>query len=321
MLRQGLKSRTDRLLLGALVALGLDDEVPSAPESELELAAQLVWLSTHTPVDALAALDAALGARAAVLWQALARIAADPAAAGHGMTRAEALMALAALRSSDSEAAAAALEDLSARATDPIILSLLKFDRQAAASLSGELAPPPHGPITTALLMVTLLLFAMHVTRLIGRLALSYRRPARLRLSERGLELEQRTEMLGRVLRDRAVVVPLTNLARVTREVRYARAGMYAGLLALVLGSYFGMSFLIDGFRVPGGSPPLVAFAMLLMVLGLIIDFALSAVGSSSRGKCRVVVVPRKGPTVCIAALDPKSADAMLSSLAHAASR
>src|SRR5690349_1047254 len=52
-LRKGAQSRSERVLLGALVALGASRDLPSAPESELALAAKLAWLATHTPVDAL----------------------------------------------------------------------------------------------------------------------------------------------------------------------------------------------------------------------------------------------------------------------------
>jgi hypothetical protein len=316
-LRQGAQSDAERLLLGTLLTLGIEPQLPSAPETELALAAKLVWLATHTPVDALVALDAGLGEKAGVLWQAIGRIVEDPVRVGHGMTRGEAVVALLALRASSSEAASEALRNAAGHATDPLVLALLRSKSGGVVSLTGELLPAPRGPVVTALLAVTMLLFALHAARFIGKIALSYRRPAQLRLTERGLELEQRTEMLGRVLRDRSMLVPIANLARVTREVRYSRAGMYAGLLALVLGSYVGMGFFVDGLRVPGTSPPLLGLAVLMMVLGLLLDFGLSALSGRATGKCRIVVVPRKGPTLCIAALDSERADAMLSRLAE----
>ena len=106
-------------------------------------------------------------------------------------------------------------------------------------------------------------------------------------------------------------------LARVTREVRYARLGLYAGLLALVLGTYFGMGLFVDGVRVPGGSASLLGMAVLLMVLGLAADFVLSGASDNARGKCRLVVVPRKGRRLCIGMLDPRRADQMLASIAE----
>lgn len=152
---------------------------------------------------------------------------------------------------------------------------------------------------------------------MIGRFALAYRRPARVRLGDRGLEIEHRTELLGRVLRDRESLVPLQNLARVTREVRYPRVGMYAGLMSLVIGSYLGLGLLVDGVRVPGGSPPLLGLGLLLIALGIGIDFALTTLSDGVRGRCRLVVVPKKGRRVCVGQLDPRQADRMLNALAE----
>jgi hypothetical protein len=156
--------------------------------------------------------------------------------------------------------------------------------------------------------------------RALGRTVFGYRRPANLRLSTRGLELDQRTELLGRVLRQRSLLVPLGQIARITREVRYARASLYAGLVALVLGSYFGTGMLVDGLRVPGTSPPLLGLSVLLIAAGLVLDFGLSAWSDSSASTCRVVVVPRAGRAWCIARVDVQRADAILASVARQAS-
>lgn len=317
-LEQGAGSAEQRALLGALLALGVGRQLPGAPELELELAQGLVWLAAHTPVNALAALDAALGEKADALWHAVARIAEDPTAAADDFDVAESLVAATALGASSSEQARAAAQSLAERTDDPMLRIVLGGGAhgQADERLSGELSPAPHGPVATTLLAVTGILFVLGLARLIGRFALAYRRPARLVVSARGLELAHRTEMLGRVLRDRETLVPIANLARVTREVRFARLGLYAGLLALVLGSYFGMGLFVDGLRVPGGSFPLLGLAVLVIVLGLIVDFGLSSVADSARGRCRVVVVPRKGRKLCIGELDPTRADAMLAGVA-----
>jgi len=92
---------------------------------------------------------------------------------------------------------------------------------------------------------------------------------------------------------------------------------LYAGLLALVIGSYFGMGLLVDGCRVPGGSFPLFGLGLLFIALGLVIDFLLSTLADSVRGRCRLVIVPRTGGALCVAALDPKRADRLLEVLAE----
>jgi hypothetical protein len=185
----------------------------------------------------------------------------------------------------------------------------------APVELAGQIVPAPRSPIVTLLLAVTGLLLVAQVARLVGRLALALKRPARVQLDERGLRIEHRVEMLGRVLADRKTLVPLDNIARVVREVRYPRVGMYAGLLALVIGSYIGLGLLVDGLRVPGGSPSLLGLGLLVIALGLGIDFALTSLSDGVRGRCRLVVEPRKGKRVCVGGLDPASADAMLRAL------
>jgi hypothetical protein len=105
----------------------------------------------------------------------------------------------------------------------------------------------------------------------------------------------------------------------VTRETRYARLGMYVGLIALVAGSYLGMGLFVDAVRVPGGSASLFGLAVLMMVLGLMLDFTFSNAADTVRGKCRMLVVPQRGRVFCLGSLDPARADAMLATIAEAA--
>jgi hypothetical protein len=165
---------------------------------------------------------------------------------------------------------------------------------------------------------LTLVLFIVEAARAVARFVLSYRRPARLSLTPRGLEITQRTELMGRVLRDRSMVVPLSQLARVTREVRFGRIGLYAGLAALVLGGYMGMGLFVDALRVPGVSFSLMSMAVAMVVLGLGLDYGLTSLSDSVRGKCRVIVVPLKGKPLCLGSLDAERTDAVLAGIAEA---
>jgi hypothetical protein len=340
MLERGVEKADERLLLGALLALGAAKQ---APGKEAELAVRLIWLATHTPCSAFATVDAAFGDRAEAIWEAVAKVDDYPQLLAADFDNGEALVAALALRQSESARATKLASELSARSSEPWISAVLVQPQPSqppppppepalpspsprldpapevpkAPLLTGELAAAPRGPALTALLALTLVLPVLVVMRLIGRYALAFRRPAAVGLSERGLELEYRSELLGRVLRERSVLVPLSNLASVTRELRYARAGLYAGLIALVVGSYLGVGLLADGFRVPGGSLPLIGLAVLLIAGGLALDFVLSSVGVNARGRCRLVVVPRKGRAVCISDLDPARTDALLASVAR----
>lgn len=313
--QRGPDTELDARLLGA--ALGVTACDDQTKDDDIEpLLAELVWLSAHAQIDALRPLTELVVP--SLVWAALGRLAVVPSLVAPDLGFPEALVAAAALSRSTTEGAqtvrALAVRD----ATDPAVAALLGA-RSPGDKLAGELRPAPLGPIATTLLALTLLLFVWQLVLLILRYVFAFRRPAEVRISDRGLELTHRTELLGRVLRDRATVVPLGDLSRVTREVRYARAGLYAGLVALVVGSYFGTGLFVDGLRVPGGSGSLLGAAVLLVVFGLALDFTLSIATDSARGRCRLVVVPRKGRRLCIGALDPARTDAMISSIAFPA--
>jgi hypothetical protein len=67
--------------------------------------------------------------------------------------------------------------------------------------------------------------------------------------------------------------------------------------------------------RGPSLSPDLLGLGVLFIVAGLAVDFAMSTAADTWRGRCRVVVVPRRGRALCVGALDPPRADALLAAL------
>lgn len=115
---RGVEASEQGLLLATLVALGVD--------AEPRVAERLVWLTSHTPVPALLALDAALGDRAGALWNDVASVAIAPESAAHDFGRLEALTAVAAMRSSS--AGSAALADVAERSVDPVVRSPERSD-------------------------------------------------------------------------------------------------------------------------------------------------------------------------------------------------
>ena len=106
----------------------------------------------------------------------------------------------------------------------------------------GELGVTPRGPAATTALALTGILFVLHAVRLVARLALAYKRPAELTVSESGVHIHARTELLGRTVRERDHVILRSALTRATRDVRFPHLAFYAGLLALAVGSYLGVA-------------------------------------------------------------------------------
>jgi len=311
---EGLATRT---LLGTLLARGVALSPPQGPEAEGAIVEALVWLAANTPVDALVSLDAALLGRADGLWAAVARLIrrADAGRAPQ-IGRAGAMVAAAALRDSTSETARTEANALAVEVRDPIVRALLRRGSPAAdaapATAAGELVPAPRGPLALAVLAIPLAV--IHVARLLARLVLRYRSPAELRISARGVTIVSRTEMLGRMLGQRETHIPVEALLRATREVRFPRLAIYAGLFMLAVGSYIGVSLFVDGAR--AGSPELLGMGALVAALGIALDYVLENVLSGARGRCRVVIVPRKGRAVAVGGLDPALADAALRRLA-----
>jgi len=181
------------------------------------------------------------------------------------------------------------------------------------SALDGELTHAPRGPLLTAVLALTGILLVIETGRLIGRYVLAFRRPAEIRITGGGIEVRGRTVMLGKTLREHATVIPREGLVRVTREVRYPSLAMYAGLIALALGSYVGVGLFVDGVRAE--SPSMLGTGFLIALLGLGLDFALSSLIPGALGRSRIVFVPRRGPILCLSSVDLGRADRLLARL------
>jgi hypothetical protein len=332
-LGRGPEDDAERALVRAIAAHAL---LPGVGTDELDRAAgDLIWLAAHTPFDATSLVDRAAGPRAAAMWDAIAghlqRIDAGQSAE---LGRGEALVAAAALASSAGPTVGERVSKLAREVRDPRIARVLagahamtarraEDDRSPqsgapeankALSLRGEMNPAPRGPVATVALAVSGILLALYAVRLFGRVAFAYKKPAEVSLSEDGgVRVRWRTELLGRTLRDGDVVVPRVSLARATREVRYPRVVLYAGLLALSIGSYLGVAAFVDGVR--AASPSLLATGLAVVALGLAIDFALSSIAPSTRGKCRLLFVSRDGRTLCVGGVETALADALLARL------
>jgi hypothetical protein len=304
-------------IISALLAIGIAHSPQDLSDARSLTVPQLVWLAANTSFNAFGALETILDERTvSQLYRTVAEIAVGSLRPS-GFGRPEALTAAVLLVQSGTEAAAVAASNAAEATADPMIRAMLGQSGHHTATLRGELAPAPRGFALTLLMAVTLLLLVLHVGRLIGRWLLGYKRPAEVRLTPEGLAVSWRTELLGRSLRERSALVPTSALARITREVRYARSGLYAGLAALVVGTFLGVSLLFDGLRVPGGSGPLLLLGTLCLLGGIALDFALSSLSDTLRGSCRLIVVPRRGGAICLRSLNPRATDAVLESLAR----
>jgi hypothetical protein len=322
-LGRGPSNDAEQSLVCALAAHVVARHPPQNREDQERVANDLLWLAAHTSFDATGLIDRALGEGAGPVWNAVGdRVRRIDEGQSTALGRGEALVGALALASSRSSAAAAQVSALAAHARDPKLARALAGARSAGdapplpAQIVGEFAPAPRSPAMTVVLALTGVLLVLHTARAFGRIALAYRRPAEIRVSDDGgVRVHWRTEVLGRTLGDRDVLVPRSGLAQATREVRYPRLALYAGLLALAVGTYTGVSAFVDGVR--AASPSLLGAGLLVVILGLAADFVLSSIAPGMRGRCRVLVVPRTGRRLCVGGVDVQAADAILARIAH----
>lgn len=312
-LEEGPEGEMERALACALAAHCVAEMPRKTAEDEDKIAGDLLWLATHTAFDAIPLLVRALGEDDAN--DVFAAIADRVRRAGKTRTaRAEAIVGAAALASGPSLRARDLARDLGRDMEDPVLARVLGAVSSPAGEevrLEGEMVPTPRGPIATTLLALTGILFVANGVRLAARIALAYKRPAEVLLSDAGVRIKTRTEMLGRTLREHEHVIAKNGLTRVAREVRYPRLAFYAGLLALALGSCVGVRTLADGVR--AASPSLLVVGLVIIAVGIAIDFVLLTLVPGSKGKVRIAFFPKSGRALTVGHVDARRADEALS--------
>jgi hypothetical protein len=300
-LDRGPSGADERALAHALAAHAVAAHRPREGEERL-VAHDLLWLAAYTPFDAIGLLDKALGDDATRVWTAV-----NEALRG-GLSSVLGPAPVAPGASAAPVASAVGFAQPGVPSSTP------PAPRPSPGAASGTLAPAPRGPVATALLGLTGLLFLWHAGRLFGRFALAYKAPAEVAVAEDGgVRVRWHVELLGRTLRDAEVLVPRATLARAAREVRFSGAALYGGLFALALGSYIGISAFVDGVR--AASPSMLAAGLGIVALGLGLDFVFTCIVPAARGRCRLFFIPRRGPKLCIGDVDRARADAVLTAL------
>ncbi len=307
-------------VLGPLLAVAIALDPPLGVEAEDATAVKLVWLYAHAGVDALEYLDAVMGERSSGLWGALADMVQRYDARGAGIGCADAIVAAVSLASSKNENAKKRRRELTSSVRSPLISKVLTGSKgggvapiSADSSVAGEIAPRPRGPVSTFFLGLIGWLLVSNTARLIARFALQYRRPAEVNITSRGIQVRSTTKLLGKVVRERQTLIPLDGLARATREVRFPCLGTYAGLVALALGSFVGVSWLVDGIRT--ASLSLAGVGVLVVIAGVALDFALVSLFPGRKGHCRLVFIPRKGAATCVGWVNASKADSLLAGI------
>lgn len=330
-LERGAEDPAERAIVSAFVAAGVVRAIETDPGASRKWAERLAWLGAHAGFDPLAALPDGIALDVVrPLHRAVAELARQidlgKVPEAH---RAELIVATAALADAvdgpgaDAEVAQI-VSRLAADLKDPVASRLITAraaDAPAtvvqtgpsAAALHGKLAPVPRSALVTIFLALTGLLLLRALAILIGDHVLGLKRDARVELLPSSIELRSKVSLLGRELRDIHAIYPNDGLSSVARDVRYPSLPLYVGLLALLIGTYAGVSFLSWG--VQSASPRLLGYGLLALIAGIVLDLGLTSLLPGLRGECRLVIVPTKGRKVCVGRLDLQSTDRLLAEL------
>ncbi len=310
-LERGPEDQSERALACALYAHVLAESKLSSAAEEDRAASDMLWLAAHTAFDATALVDRALGDGTGEFLTAV-HSRAERALSRPQDGLAEPLAAIVTLVASTHESARALLDKLRAQCTHPGLRAILMKEepRTETARLEGEITAAPRGPVVTTILALTGILLLMQVARGFAKLALAYKRPAEATFSGGIIRITEKTELLGRTLREREYVITQKTLKRAVREVRYPRLSFYTGLVALALGSFFGVSLFVDGAR--SASPSLLGTGLLIVLAGIGLEYVLGTLVPGQRKRCRVAFEATRGPGVCIGDVDIARADQAL---------
>lgn len=316
-LRQGAQNSRE---MDALVVLQIGGESlgwPDAEAGQAALARRLLWLETYSGLCCLRA--AALLLDIPHQRQIAQGLVATMAGSSSPPLAESELRVAAAWLATHDDPQIAALATPAAQFRDnwgsPTLPSGRVLEPPVAA-LQGELGARSRGPVATTILALTGVLFVASVWRTVLRFALRYRTPVSLALGPEGLNLELHRQILGRTISQNRWVVPLDQIGEVVREVRFSRLGLVVGLGGLAVGTYLGARLFADGLRAPGLSLPLIGLGVVAVLVGLLLDFGLTALDGAVGARSRLIIRTVAGRGFAVSVPDREKVDALLDALA-----
>jgi hypothetical protein len=297
-LDRGATTELEWNLLSAAVALHVARSLGGGETAATEkLLNQCTWLAVTTHCNPWLFLEACLLPSQLPLWQAV------DTHFGEQSHAAQVVLATSLISARSTDAIQVKQRWL-VRATSPTLLAVLELGTPSV-SLKGRLQPPTRNILVVCLQALSGYLLVRAILQAAGSLLLGARAETEVALSPRGLELTHRQRLMGVPLKERQLWIPLEQLGSVSQETRFQGFRLYAGLAMLGAGTYFGSELFWDGLRVPGLSPTLLGWGLLLVLLGLVLDFAFAKWAVLRHNRVRLNITQRRGRAIALGSLDP----------------
>lgn len=183
-------------------------------------------------------------------------------------------------------------------------------------AVSGELLRGRRRGLSRFVELVTLWAFARPFVELFARGVLRKRTLGELVLGPGHLELRSEVRLLGAMSRKKTVRFPLARIDRFVFEEAGPSPSFSLGLGALVLGTAWGTGLVTWGLRSSGGAGFLALVGLVLVLLGVGLDWLLER-GRLRRGPApaRLVIEPTRGAGFILRGVERRQVDRLLGRL------
>ncbi len=317
---RGADTSAERSLVASFAVAGLSAELAEgdATPTLTSFVRHADWLETATPYAIYAFVDHVLSVEdAARVWDAVADacVSARPAPLDHA-ARAAVFVRISALAASSSDAAKEALARVAKHAADPALRAAAAFragdDAQGnevegrPSRIGGTRGRVRGGAFQETLRIVSGWALLTWGARLLASLV-GLSRTVEAALSPNGIELRSQIRLLGRVVREQEELIPLSGLARITRDVRYPVIHLLVGLTMLSLGILVGGVMAVDAAR--SGATWFLVLGALLILGGAGLDLAIDVLIPARRRRVAIELAPAGGAPRRIEGIGAESAE------------
>lgn len=176
--------------------------------------------------------------------------------------------------------------------------------------VSGRSAGRPAGPVLRVLMGLTGVSLVCGLGKLFARYVFGWRRDGRLSLDGDNLTLTQSTKFAGKVVKNSTESFAGKAVLSVRLEQRYPFLPTLVGMTGLGLGIIVGIIWILDGIQ--GEFTPWILSGVGILLLGVLLDLALTALASSLPGTATLsICLPDRG-VVRLIGCEPQGAARLL---------
>ncbi len=175
-----------------------------------------------------------------------------------------------------------------------------------SARAAGAATGQPARSIARVIMGVSGLLLLVSLAKLVGRFVLGYRRTGELSVDGDEITYSESVRLVGREIRKSTETIKRADALSVQVEDRYPFALTLVGMACLGFGILVGVVWILDGIQ--GEFTPWILSGVGVLVVGILLDLALTTVSASLPGKVVLGLHLPGGRTVRLVGVEAQAA-------------